>query len=185
MSARVTGFYNVLDGAIANITLSSTPAQITRQRANSDEIRAFGAEFEADVRLTSTLTITGQLALTSSTFQGSVATPAIEDNTVPQVPGWSGAVGLVWADPRVATVNLQVRGTDDAWDDDLNTLVLASYGVVDVFAGRTVWKALQAFVAGGEHLRHRLRDGGDAGAIGRLAAHVPRGRSRVLPLARS
>jgi outer membrane receptor protein involved in Fe transport len=147
MSARVTGFYNVLDGAIANITLSSTPAQITRQRANSDEIRAFGGEFEADVRLTSTLTITGQLALTSSTFQGSVATPAIEGNDVPQVPGWSGAVGLVWADPRFVTFNLQVRGSDDAYDDDLNTLVLRSYGVVDVFAGRTVWKALQAFAA--------------------------------------
>ena len=147
VSARVTGFYNTLDGAIANITISSTPAQITRQRANSDEIRAFGAEFEADVRATSTLSFTGQAALTSSEFRGSVATPAIEGNTVPQVPAWSLAAGVVWADPRLATLNLQVRATDMAWDDDLNTLELRQYGVVDVFAGRTVWRALQVFAA--------------------------------------
>ena len=147
VSARVTGFYNTLDGAIANITVSSTPALITRMRANSDEIRAFGAEFEADVRATSTLSFTGQFALTSSEFRGSVATPAIEGNRVPQVPAWSLAAGVVWADPRLATLNLQVRATDMAWDDDLNTLELRQYGIVDVFAGRTVWQALQVFAA--------------------------------------
>jgi outer membrane receptor protein involved in Fe transport len=147
LSARVTGFYNTLDGAIANITLSSTPAQITRQRANSDEIRAYGAELEADVRASSTLTFTGQLALTSSEFRGSVATPAIEGNRVTQVPAWSAAAGLVWADPDIATLNLQVRASDKAYDDDLNTLVLRRYAVVDVFAGRPLWRTLQLFGA--------------------------------------
>jgi outer membrane receptor protein involved in Fe transport len=146
-SARVTGFFNTLDGAIANITVSSTPAQITRLRANSDEIRAFGAEFEADVRATSTLSFTGQLALTSSEFRGSVATPAIEGNNVPQVPPWSAAVGVVWTEPRIVTLNLQVRASDMAYDDDLNTLELRQYAVVDVFAGRNVWRGLQAFAA--------------------------------------
>jgi outer membrane receptor protein involved in Fe transport len=143
----VTGFYNTLDGAIANITISTTPAQITRQRANSDEIRAFGAEFEADVRATSTLSFNAQLALTSSEFRGSVATPAIEGNKVTQVPPWSLAAGMVWADPRFVTFNLQVRAADEAFDDDLNTLVLRRYAVVDLFAGRPVWRALQAFAA--------------------------------------
>ena len=147
VSARVTGFFNTLDGAIANITLSSTPALITRQRANSDEIRAVGAEFEADIRATSALSFTGQLALTSSEFRGSVATPAIEGNKVTQVPSWSAAAGVVWTDPDIATLNLQVRASDKAFDDDLNTLELRRYAVVDVFAGRTVWRALQAFAA--------------------------------------
>ncbi len=147
VSARVTGFFNTLDGAIANITISSTPAQITRQRANSDEIRAFGAEFEADVRATSTLSFNAQLALTSSEFRGSVATPAIEGNKVTQVPPWSLAAGMVWADPRIVTFNLQVRASDEAYDDDLNTLVLRRYAVVDLFAGRPVWRALHAFAA--------------------------------------
>ncbi|MGE0363875.1 MAG: TonB-dependent receptor [Vicinamibacterales bacterium] len=146
-SARVTGFFNTLDGAIANITLSSTPAQITRERANSDEIRAFGAEIEADLRATSTLSFTGQLTLTASEFRGSVATPAIEGNRVTQVPAWSAAAGVVWTDPRFATFNLQVRASDMAYDDDLNTLELRRYAVVDFFAGRNVWRGVQAFAA--------------------------------------
>lgn len=147
VSGRVTGFFNTLDGAIANITLSSTPTQITRQRANSDEIRAYGAEFEADVRASAALSFTGQLTLTSSEFRGSVATPAIAGNKVTQVPAWSAAAGVVWTDPRIATLNLQVRASDKAFDDDLNTLELRRYAVVDVFAGRNVWRSLQAFAA--------------------------------------
>ena len=43
LSLRATAFANTLDGAIANVTLLSTPALITRIRQNSDEIRARGA----------------------------------------------------------------------------------------------------------------------------------------------
>ena len=49
--ARLTGFWNILDDAITNITLSSTPALITKQRANADKVRAAGFEFEGDLRL--------------------------------------------------------------------------------------------------------------------------------------
>ncbi len=48
VSARLTGFWNILDDAITNITLSSTPTLITKQRANADQVRAAGFEFEGD-----------------------------------------------------------------------------------------------------------------------------------------
>lgn len=146
-SARATGYVSVLDGAIANLTLSSTPAQITRQRRNSDEIRAIGAELEGEFRLAPALTATAQATLTRSEFRGSVATPAIAGNRVPQVPGWAVAAGLTWANPRYATLTAQVRTSASAFDDDLNTLTLGRYTVVDLFAGRSVVRALQAFVA--------------------------------------
>ncbi len=50
VSARVTGFFNVLDEAITAITISSTPQLIVRQRANADTLRASGIEVEADFR---------------------------------------------------------------------------------------------------------------------------------------
>ena len=100
VSARVTAFFNDLDGAIANITLSSTPTQITRERQNSERIRATGVEMEVDARLTPTLSLNGQLVYTSSHFRGSVATPAIEGNSVPQVPAVQGGFGLTWTEPR-------------------------------------------------------------------------------------
>jgi outer membrane receptor protein involved in Fe transport len=147
VSARMTSFYNDLDGAIANITLSSTPTQITRERRNSDKIRATGVEFEADARLTSTLSLNGQLVFTSSEFQGSVAAPAIEGNTVPQVPEWQGGVGLTWTDPRIVTAAAQVRFSGEQYDDDLNLFVLDPYGVMDVQVSRAVTRGLVGFVA--------------------------------------
>ena len=146
-SARVTGFANLLDGAVANITLSSTSAQITRERRNSDAIRALGVEMEADARLTQTLSVNGQLVLTSSHFRGSVATPAIEGNRVPQVPAVQGGLGLTWTDPRLATLAVQARFSGRQFDDDLNAFQLNSFGVVDAQVSRTVLHGVVGFVS--------------------------------------
>jgi outer membrane receptor protein involved in Fe transport len=146
-SARTTAFLNNLDGAIANITLTSTPAQITRQRQNSDTIRASGVEFEADARLTSSLSLNGQLVLTSSHFRGSVAAPAIEGNDVPQVPVVQGGLGLTWADPRWVTFATQVRFSGEQFDDDLNLFVLGAYGVWDAQVSRIITRGLTSFLA--------------------------------------
>ena len=124
----------------------------------------------------------GSSALTSSEFRGSVATPAIEGNRVPQVPAWSLAAGVVWADPRLATLNLQVRATDMAWDDDLNTLELRQYGVVDVFAGRTVWRALQVFAAVENIFDSDYDVARTPVQSNRLAPHGAGGPARVLPV---
>ena len=147
VTTRVTGFYNSLDGAIANITLSSTPALITRERRNSDEIRAGGVEFEADARLTPTLGLNGQIVFTSSHFRGSVAAPAIEGNQVPQVPVVQGGLGLTWTEPRFVTAAMQVRFSGEQYDDDLNQFVLAGYGVMDVQVSRAVTRGLVGFFA--------------------------------------
>ena len=147
VSARMTAFFNDLDGAISNITLSSTPTQITRERRNSDKIRANGVEFEADARLTPTFSVNGQLVLTSSHYRGSVATPAIEGNHVPQVPEIQGGVGVTWTDPRIVTAAAQVRFSGEQFDDDLNQFVLGAFGVMDVQVSRAVTRGLVGFLA--------------------------------------
>jgi outer membrane receptor protein involved in Fe transport len=147
VSTRVTAFYNNLDGAIANITLSSTPALITRERRNSDTIHATGVEIEADARLTPTLSVNGQIVFTSSHFRGSVATPAIEGNQVPQVPDVQGGAGITWTDPRWLTAAMQVRFSGEQFDDDLNTFVLGAFGVVDVHASRMVTSGFTGFLS--------------------------------------
>lgn len=147
LSARATAFFNTLEGAIANITISSTPALTTRERRNSDEIRATGVELETDVRLSQNLTTTGQVTFTSSHFEGSVATPEVAGNRVPQVPTVQFAAGVTWANPTLFTVAGLVRGTSAQFDDDLNTLELGAFAVVDVTVSRTVTRAVQAFLA--------------------------------------
>lgn len=148
-SVRTTAFLNNLEDAIANVTLSQTPTQIIRMRANSDSIRATGVEIELDTRLTQSLSLNGQLVLTSSHFRGSIATPAIEDNDVPQVPVWQGGFGVTWAEPRFLTVASQVRFSGEQFDDDLNTpaFVLGAYMVWDANVSRAITRGLNAFVS--------------------------------------
>jgi outer membrane receptor protein involved in Fe transport len=148
-SLRATAFFNNLEGAIANVTLSQTPQAIIRQRQNSDTIRATGVEIEVDTRLTSALSASGQLVLTSSHFRGSVATPALEGNHVPQVPIWQGGFSVTWAEPRLFTAATQVRFSGDQYDDDLNTeaFVLQSYAVWDATISRQVVRGVHGFLA--------------------------------------
>jgi len=148
-SVRATAFFNDLDGAIANVTLSQTPTQTVRQRQNSDSIRAKGVEFELDSRLTQTLSFNGQVVLTSSHFRGSKATPVLAGNEVPQVPAVQGGFGLTWAEPRWFTLATQLRFSGSQFDDDLNTesFKLEPYAVWDASMSRAIVRGLNAFVA--------------------------------------
>ena len=146
-SFRATAFLNNLDGAIANVTVSQTPTFITRQRQNSDAIRATGVEFELDSRVTDVLSFNAQMVLTSSHFRGSIATPELEGNDVPQVPVVQGGFGLIWAEPRVLTLATQVRFSGKQFDNDLNTFVLNGYAVWDATATRAIANGVNAFVA--------------------------------------
>ena len=148
-SFRATAFLNNLEGAIANVTLSQTPTAIIRQRQNSDTIRAAGLELEVDTRFTNTLSASGQVVFTSSHFRGSVATPALRDNDVPQVPKVQGGVAVTWANPRWFTAATQVRFSGKQFDDDLNTpaFVLGAYGVWDATVSRALLRGVHAFAA--------------------------------------
>lgn len=148
-SFRATAFYNDLKDAIANITLSQTAQGITRQRGNSDRIHATGLEIEADTRLSNTLSASGQIVFTSSHYRGSVATPALEGNSVPQVPKVQGGVSMTWAHPRYLTASTQIRFSGEQFDDDLNTpaFILGAYGVWDATVSRAVVRGLNAYVA--------------------------------------
>ncbi len=143
VSARATGFWNILDDAITNITLSSTPALITKQRANADKVRAAGFEFESDLRLPSAFTVTFAAGVVRSRFTGN---GSLSGNQVPQVPKYNVAMGARYVD-RGWTGSAQVRVTGAQFEDDQNAFVLRRATVVDLYAGRSLVRQVQAFVA--------------------------------------
>jgi outer membrane receptor protein involved in Fe transport len=143
VSARATGFWNILDDAITNVTRSSTPALITKQRANADKVRAAGFEFETDVRLPSALTVTFATGIVRSRFTG---TGSLSGNQVPQVPRYNVAIGTRYVN-RGWTGSAQVRVTGTQFEDDQNRFVLRRATVVDLYAGRSLVRQVQAFVA--------------------------------------
>ena len=143
VSARVTGFWNVLDDAITNITLSSTPALITKRRANADKVRAAGFEFEGDARLPSALTVTFAAGILRSKFTG---TGSLSGKQVPQVPKYNLGIGARYVNYGW-TGSAQVRVTGAQFEDDQNAFVLRRATVLDVYAGRSLVRQVQAFVA--------------------------------------
>jgi len=146
VSARVTGVLNRLDGMVTNVTLSVTPTLITRQKNNVDESRAAGVEIETDVRPTRALTINALAIFTSSHF---VEAPlsTLAGNRVPQMPRYQLGAGVTYAAPQAVTLSAQWRATGAQFDDDLNTLTLARFMVVDVTASRPLDRWVHAYVA--------------------------------------
>jgi outer membrane receptor protein involved in Fe transport len=145
-SARVTAFHNVLNEAISNVTLSSTPALITRERQNTDEVGASGVELEGDIRPHPRVTLSLFGAFTSSHYNETPKQPAIEGNRVPQVPRYHIGTGVIADLPKIATVSAQARFVGDQFEDDLNTLTLEDYVVVDASATRQVSRTFHLFV---------------------------------------
>lgn len=145
-SVRATAFHNVLDDAISNITISTTPALTTRERQNADQLSSSGVEVEGDLRPHERVTISLFGAFTSAHYTDTPKQPAIEGNRVPQVPRYSIGVGLIAEAPRVATFSVQARFVGAQFEDDLNELVLEDYVVFDASASRPLVRTVHLFL---------------------------------------
>ena len=164
-SWRATSFATLLDDAVTNVTITSTPTLVTRQRQNAARVRSLGVEVEGDLRLDARWALSGNLTLTHARF-GS-GTTGLDGLHVPQVPDYQAALVLRFVDPRLVTSSIQVRAIGQQFEDDRNTLPLSAAGIVDAYAGRRVARDLHAFVAV-ENL---------------LDAEVPTGRTPILTVA--
>lgn len=147
VSARATAFWNQLDEAITNVTIATAPAQITRQRQNTDRVRASGVEIESDIRPHPRWTIGALAAFTRSHFSSAPAQPLLEGNRVPQVPAYQLGGTLTYVDPRAFTGSLQVRVVGDQFDDDLNDFELEAFTVMDVSVSQAVRRGVHLFLA--------------------------------------
>jgi len=143
-SARVTGFWNRLDDAITAITLTTTPTQIIRQRANADRVQANGVELEGNVRLANGFAVNAATGITRVHYTGNTT---LHGNRVPQVPSYNAAAGLQY-NRAGWTGSAQLRVTGPQFEDDLNVFTLRRATVVDLFGGRTVTRWINVFVAG-------------------------------------
>ena len=84
-----------------------------------------------------------------SLYDDVIATPALEGNSVPQVPTVQGGFTLTWAEPRILTAATQLRFSGEQFDDDLNTpaYVLGAYAVWDASFSRAVTRGVNAFLS--------------------------------------
>jgi outer membrane receptor protein involved in Fe transport len=143
---RSNFFWNVIDDSIANVTLATTPALITRQRQNLGAIRARGIEVSAIAKPTRNWEIAGEYLLTDSTVLRFPANRSLEGLLVPQVPRHQFNFQVTYANTRWL-VGTQGRFVSTQFDDDQNTLPLEAFFTMDAEVSRAVSEKVRFFVA--------------------------------------
>ncbi len=145
ISVRGNFFWTRIDEPIANVTISSTPNLITRQRQNAGETRSVGLEIEGEVRI-------GRIDLTAGyLFADPVVTtfpsnPVLIGLRIPQVARHQATFQARYAQRRWELA-IQGRASGEQFDDDLNTFRLEPFGQIDVFAARKLGERLKIYAA--------------------------------------
>ena len=147
LNVRGTFFWSELTRPIANVTLSVTPALITRQRQNLGRTRSRGVEIEAEANITSTVTVSSGYQFVDATVLKFPANMLLEGLLIPQVPRHIFTFQTRYSNPRRLTVAFQGRAVSSQFDDDQNQFRLNSYFTLDAFTLRSLGRGVEVFGA--------------------------------------
>jgi outer membrane receptor protein involved in Fe transport len=139
-------FWSEINDSVANVTLASTPALITRQRQNLGAMRARGIELSAITKLAQRWEISGEYLLTDSTVLRFPANRSLEGLLVPQVPRHQFNFQINYTNARWLA-GTQGRFVSKQFDDDQNTLPLEKFFTLDAEVSRSVSDRFRLFVA--------------------------------------
>ncbi|HJX00224.1 MAG TPA: TonB-dependent receptor, partial [Terriglobales bacterium] len=133
---------------ISNVTLTTTPALITRQRQNLGSTRALGVEAQADWAAMKWTEFSAQYQFVDATVTSFPADPRLVGKDVPEVPRHEFTFQARYSNPHVLTLALQGRSNSSVFDDDQNTLTLDSYFKLDLFVSRRISSLIDVYAAG-------------------------------------
>ena len=156
---RGTFYWNEITRPIANVTLSTTPSLITRQRQNLGRTRSRGVELEVDARVSQYWNLSAGYLFADATVVKFPASTALEGLMIPQVPRQQFTFQARYANPSVITFGVQARGSSSQFDDDQNLFRLGSYFTLDAFVSRRLSQSLDIFFAGENLFNQRYEVG--------------------------
>jgi outer membrane receptor protein involved in Fe transport len=139
---RLTMFSMSTGDTIANVTLSTTPALITRQRQNLGSSRSRGAELDFEQRLSTRWRLSAGYLYCDAT----VTSGGLTGKRLPQVPRNTATMQLAFT-PSRGSAGIQARWSSMQFDDDINQFPLRSYAVADFFASYPIAPRFDATIA--------------------------------------
>ena len=157
LAARASFFWMEISNTIANVTLTTTPSLITRQRENLGRTRSRGVDAEAEARLSEIVSLAAGYLYADSTVRSFPANRVLEGLRVAQVPRHQGSLQLRLRSSSAALLTLAARAAGDQFEDDENMLRLGGFVVFDALASVPVRRSLEIFVAA-ENLLDRRYD---------------------------
>lgn len=138
LSIGVTGFWNRLEGAIANVTIGPN----LRQRRNVDAIEARGAEVTLGYRRGS-ISLDASYAFSDSRVRASGVSQGLNGFVPAQSPRHAVSATLAWqprSGPRLA---MTLRHTGRQFEDDLQTDALPAATTIDSVASIRLTRRLR------------------------------------------
>ncbi|MBV8856604.1 MAG: TonB-dependent receptor [Acidobacteria bacterium] len=147
-AARANFFWMDVTRPVANVTLSVTPALITRRRANLGRTRSRGFEAEFEQRLARGWTASAGYLFVDPRVESFPADVTLEGNLLPQVARQQLSFQLRYAGRGRTTFAVQGRASSAQFDDDQNLLRLGGYFTLDAFASRRLGRGVEVFAAG-------------------------------------
>jgi outer membrane receptor protein involved in Fe transport len=142
---RASGFWTVVDLPVANVTLTTTPTLITRQRQNAGATRSRGFEIEAETRI-DRLSLSAGYLFADSRVTSFPANPAVEGLKVPQVAKHQATFSVRFSSGKW-TYSIQGRASGEQYDDDLNLFRLEPYFQVDTFVSKRISEKASVYLA--------------------------------------
>jgi len=146
-SLRGSYFWSEINSSIANVTLTATPALITRQRKNLGSTRSRGVELDSEVRLSKYWNASAGYLFVDSVVATYPVNIALEGLRIPQVPRHSFTFGSQYIRPSILTFAVQGRVIGDQFDDDLNTFRLPGFFTLDLYGSRRFNSRYEMFLA--------------------------------------
>ena len=144
---RGTVFWSEIENPVANVTLTTTPSLITRQRQNLGENGSRGIEIETESRPSKYLTFLIGYLLTASKVKEFPVNLALIGKQIPQVPRQQATFQTRLTHPKGFTFSAQGRISGSQFDDDLNQFRLESFFTMDIFASQRLKKGVEIFTA--------------------------------------
>jgi outer membrane receptor protein involved in Fe transport len=147
LNVRGTFFWSEITRPVANVTLSVTPALITRQRQNLGRTRSRGVEIESEARVGNSVVFSAGYQFLDATVVSFPANVALEGLSIPQVPRHLFTFQARYSNRRILTGALQGRASSEQFDDDQNLLPLAPYFTLDALVSRDLGYGMEVFGA--------------------------------------
>jgi outer membrane receptor protein involved in Fe transport len=143
LESRATFFWADIVDPVTNVTISSGATTI-RQRQNLGRTRSLGIELDGIIHLTSSMQVSGGYQFVHAYV---VDSPTLSGKNVPEVPRHRFTWEARYWNPRRIMLSVLGRYSGAQYDDDLNTLLLPRYYVMDLFAGRLLGNGFTVYLA--------------------------------------
>lgn len=145
LHASLTGFADALDDAVGSVTISSTPALMTVQRANLNAVRILGAEGSLAWDIDPSFTLRAGYLYNDSRILQADAQPSLAGLRLQEVPRTTVTAEGIWHGPGRLQAEARVRWTTMEFDDPANILRLPDAAVADAEVSRPLARWIEVY----------------------------------------